>query len=128
MSSRDEIATRRPRLPTTPNLRHTAYALLASVAGLFSLAAFVPPALSALLLAIFVGVGPGSAFLAWIRPVPVSRLIFVPALGLAFAILVTGAAATLGWWAPNALFGFMALCTVWSVVPNVPRLVRDMVP
>lgn len=116
------------RWPTTPSTRHSALAILAVAAGLLAFIPGLPSGVSALLLGAFVGVGPGSAVLAWTGRPPVSRLILVPALGLTLTIIITGGAATAGWWSPHALFSMMALMTLWSVIPNLGELVRDMVP
>lgn len=123
--SRRERAVRRPR---TPRGRDSALAIAATAVGLASFVPDLPAGLSALLLAVFVAVGPGCAILAWTSRIPLPRLILAPALGLSVTIVVTGAAATAGWWSPHALFAMIALMTLWSVIPNLGSLVRDMVP
>ncbi len=116
------------RLPTSAPARHSALAILAAAAGVIALIPGLPSGLSALLLAGFVGLGPGCALLAWTDPPHVSRLVVVPAIGLSLTVLITGGAATIGWWSPHALFAMIALMTLWSVIPNLGVLVRDMVP
>jgi hypothetical protein len=120
--------SRAVRLPTTQPARYSALAVLAAAVGVIGLVPDIPHGLSALFIAFFVGVGPGCALLAWVGPPQISRLMVVPAIGLAFTITVTGATATVGWWAPRGDFAMIALMILWSVIPNLRTIVRDMVP
>lgn len=116
------------RAPITAQGRDSALAIAATAVGLASFVPHLPSGLSALLLAVFVAVGPGCAILAWFSRIPLPRLVLVPGLGLSVTILITSAAATADWWSPHALFAMIALMTLWSVIPNLGSLVRDVVP
>ncbi|WP_072689807.1 hypothetical protein [Rhodococcus marinonascens] len=80
--------------PTATGARFDTLALMSAVVGVLALTP-LPPALRAILLAIFVLTGPGLAVVTWMRLQAPAVAAAIPVLGLT---MMTGFTAILGWW------------------------------
>lgn len=98
---------------TRPQVRYADVAVLASTTAMLAMLP-LPAALRAILLAVMVFAGPGSAILTWVYVPPRARIAALPVLSLALVTLVTTAAMWGYQWSPRWITTVVALAGLGS--------------